>query len=335
MNNKLPLAALVFALMVGMHVLPVQFAHAGIGPDKHATKSHESKNSSAMAWLNRTARAIWQENYIGTYNYMRGSTFDTIHIVHLYEAGKEKERLFNLNGELREVLREDGEVICHHPKTDASMTEPFPHSPVYIGPFSPYFLKRISSSQNLYRFAFHGDDRIAGRKAIKLHISPRNNDRYGYRLWLDRETGLLLQSYLVDRNKVKEVFQFTQIDIGVDITEEDVALSLEDETVSHRLTLEVQNKIEKPVWKVAWLPDGFRPLHIRGNRLHFTDGLATFSVFVENRNATSLPEMTTILGGTVLITRRLKQPASQVTVVGEVPIATARRVAESVEPLIY
>ena len=332
MNNKLPLVslALSLALMLGMHGLPVQFAQAGIGSARHADKPRD-----AMVWLNRMARAIWQENYIGTYHYMRGSTFDTIHIVHRAEAGKEKERLFNLNGAVREVLREGGEVICYHPKTAASMVEAFPHSPVYIGPFSPYFLKRISNSQNFYRFAFHGDDRVAGRKAVKLHISPRNNDRYGYRLWLDRETGILLQSYLVEQNKIKEVFQFTQIDIGIDITEEEVALSLEGETVSHRLTLEVQDKIEKPVWKVAWLPDGFRPLSLRGNRLHFTDGLATFSVFVENRNATSLPEMTTTLGGTVLITLRLKQPASQVTVVGEVPIATARRVAESVEPLIY
>ena len=45
--------------------------------------------------------------------------------------------------------------------------------------------------------------------------------------------------------------------------------------------------------------------------------------------------MTTTLGGTVVITHRIKQNGSQVTVVGEVPVQTARRVAESVEPVIY
>lgn len=311
-------------------VLPVKSALAGTGLDGSANKSRD-----AADWLGRMANAIRQENYIGTFNYMRGGTFDTVHIVHLATAGREKERLFNLNGEVREVLREDRDVICYHLKSDDLSVDALAHSPVHIGPFSPYFLGRISRAQNLYRFSIQGVDRIADHRAVKLSISPRNHDRYGYRLWLDMETGLLLQSHLVDRGRVKEIFQFSQIDIGTDVTEAQVALSLKGKTVSHRLILDFQDKAEKPVWKVAWLPDGFRPVRIRGNRLHFTDGLATFSVFVENRNATSLPEMITTLGGTVVITRRLKQPASQITVVGEVPIATARRVAESVEPLIY
>jgi negative regulator of sigma E activity len=70
------------------------------------------------------------------------------------------------------------------------------------------------------------------------------------------------------------------------------------------------------------------------NRLHFTDGLAAFSIFIERSNA-SLPEMTTHRGGTTVITRTLKGAAGQITVVGEVPISTARKVVESVEPVIF
>jgi negative regulator of sigma E activity len=40
-------------------------------------------------------------------------------------------------------------------------------------------------------------------------------------------------------------------------------------------------------------------------------------------------------GGTVLISRRLKGSNKQVTVVGEVPVETAKKIAESVEPVIY
>jgi negative regulator of sigma E activity len=48
-----------------------------------------------------------------------------------------------------------------------------------------------------------------------------------------------------------------------------------------------------------------------------------------------MPDMATTVGGTVVITRKQKQSGSQITVVGEVPVKTARRVAESVEPVIY
>ena len=33
----------------------------------------------------------------------------------LVEQGRELERLFNLNGDVRELYREDGEAHCYHP----------------------------------------------------------------------------------------------------------------------------------------------------------------------------------------------------------------------------
>ena len=72
-----------------------------------------------------------------------------------------------------------------------------------------------------------------------------------------------------------------------------------------------------------------------GDRLHFSDGVATFSVFVDRSKKSALSDMSTRVGGTVVISRRLNQAGPQITVVGDVPMTTARRVAESVEPLIY
>ncbi|MFT7220302.1 MAG: sigma-E factor negative regulatory protein RseB, partial [Candidatus Azotimanducaceae bacterium] len=194
---------------------------------------------------------------------------------------------------------------------------------------------RVLASRNLYRLSVHGEDRVAGRMAVKVSISPRNNDRYGYRLWLDQKTGLLLQSHLIDRGKVKELFQFTNLTIGEDIPVEYLASAIIGETVSHALAFDMGERTEKPVLRVNWLPDGFRAVRSRGNRLHFSDGLATFSVFIEKPGSVGLPDMVTTRGGTVVITRRLNGSGPQITVVGEVPVQTARRVADSVEPVIY
>lgn len=320
--------------------LPFSQAVASTAPalqtnDATGVALSSTQDDEPAAWLRKMSDALRSQNYDGIFTYMRGSTFDTVRIVHASVDGNEVERLFNMNGEVRELFRENDEARCYHPKhADGDPLSVHDHS-VQIGPFSPAFSDRVLASRNLYRLSLHGEDRIAGRAAIKLAISPGNNDRYGYRIWLDEETGLLLQSHLIDRGNVKEVFQFTSLTVGEEIAETQLASSISGETVSHPLTFDSGERMEKPVLRVNWLPDGFRPVRVRGNRLHFSDGLATFSVFVEKADAAALPDMVTTMGGTVVITRRLKDSGPQITVVGEVPVQTAKRVAESVEPVVY
>ena len=286
----------------------------------------------AQKWLDRMGTALREQNYEGTFTYMRGSQFETVKIMHQFNDGQERERLLNLNGEPREVIRQDSEVVCHHMKSGT----PLLSHDVPLGPFSSAFNENLALNHDQYRFSLHGMDRIADRTTVRLKITPRFDDRFGYQLWLDEETGLLLQSQLLQRNRVLELFQFANIEIGQPL---EVALtsSLGNDTLSHRLTPDIQTTANnnKPRWRVSWLPKGFRPVKVsNSNRLHFTDGLAGLSIFFE-RKASAIPEMTTHLGATTVITRRLKDAEGQITVVGEVPINTARKIAESVEPVVY
>jgi sigma-E factor negative regulatory protein RseB len=288
----------------------------------------------ASAWLDRMAAALREQNYQGTFTYMRGSQFETINIVHQFVDGEENERLVHQSGEEREVIRSDDEVVCYHPN---SPSVKFDHI-VPLGPFSAAFNENLAAYQSSYRFSLHGKDRIAGRSAVKLKILPRNNDRFGYRLWLDEQTGLLLQSQLVERGRVLELFQFSQIEIGEPVAGTVLASSMGNDALSHRLSPELDERQQtvKPGWRVSWLPDGFKAVKTReSNRLHFSDGLATLSVFVDQKVSTELPDMTTHHGATSVIIRRMKGAKGQITVVGEVPINTARKIAESVEPVIY
>jgi sigma-E factor negative regulatory protein RseB len=297
-----------------------------------------TEGSEAGVWLARMATALHEQNYEGVFTYVRGGKFNTMKIVHKFEGGKELERLLQLNGEKLEILRINDDLVCHHEKSDQIDLE---HQ-VPMGPFSSAFNENLAAYQDQYRFSLHGDDRIAGRAVVKLGISPRLNDRYGYRLWLDKETGLLLQSHMldVDRKRVREIFQFSTVSIGGDFDESMLLSSLSEDAVSHRLTSALvafkKEKASRPQWRVSWLPNGFRPVRVpSSDRLHFTDGLATFSVFIERSGKSILPELATHVGGTVVISQRVKGATGQITVVGEVPIATARKVAESVEPVIY
>ncbi len=324
----------IFALP-GFLAASLLFASPVYADDPKAeAQSKQHKINDPIAWLTRMRDALKQQNYDGIFTYMRGSTFDTVRIVHVVEDGHESERLFNLNGEVRELFRQDDEVHCYHPESQGSLAEVADHS-VHLGPFSPVFTERVLAARDFYNVSVRGSGRIADRSAVELTVVPRFNDRYGYRLWLDEETGLLLQSHLIDRGRVREVFQFTSLELGSEVSVSDLDTAIDGATQSHQLALEVNDSSERPVFKVKWLPDGFRPVRAQGNRLHFSDGLANFSVFVEKHDSAALPEMTTTVGGTVVITRRVAQTGPQVTVVGEVPIQTARRVADSVEPVIY
>ena len=306
------------------------FAHA----EPEVSLSVEGSLFSPTWWLKKMGGALRSENYAGNFTYIRGSRFDNVRIVHVVDQGRELERLFNLNGDVRELYREDGEAHCYHPRSDLS-TDGLAGHDVHIGPFTPTFSDRVLSTQNLYNLAMQGEDRIAGRPAVVVTVSPRFNDRYGYRVWLDKETGLLLQSHLIERGRIKEIFQFTHIELGEFVSKSILQTAMVGDTISHPLALDVNEKKEKPAWKVNWLPDGFRPVRIQGDRLHFTDGLATFSVFIETSGPTPMPDLATTDGGTAVITRRHQKTGPQITVVGEVPVRTARRVAESVEPVLY
>ncbi len=310
------------------------FVYAEFDGSASAEGSLSAEGSSPTAWLEKMGRALRSENYAGNFTFIRGSRFDNVRIVHVVEQGKELERLYNLNGDIHELYREDGEAHCYHPRSDLSADDLSDHD-VHIGPFTPAFSDRVLSTQNLYNLAMQGEGRVAGRPAVVLTVSPSFNDRYGYRVWLDQQTGLLLQSHLIERGKVKEIFQFTHIEVGESVNKSSMQTAIRGGTISHPLALDVSERKEKPVWKVNWLPDGFRPVRIQGNRLHFTDGLATFSVFIETTGRAPMPDLATTEGGTAVITRRHQKTGRQITVVGEVPMRTARRVAKSVEPVIY
>jgi len=293
--------------------------------------------SEAVEWLEKMGASISEQSYAGTYIYMRGKRFDTMQVVHQNQNGQEIERLTNTSGAAREIIRHDDHAVCLHADDGSTMPHALPH-----GPFTTSFNRNLAENLSNYTIGLHGVGRIADRPAVRISISPKNNDRYGYRLWLDQETGLLLRSNLVNSGRVLELFQFTDISIGEPIPPALLTASIRGENVFEHELLTPQNIVAeaaiqpRPNWRVKWMPRGFRQVSATNEgSMVFTDGMATLSVFVEKRGRNSLGDVQTTIGGTVVLSRPIKGSAEQITVVGEVPLATAKRVAESIEPVIY
>ena len=67
-----------------------------------------------------------------------------------------------------------------------------------------------------YEVRAEGSERVAGHEANVLAIRARDGLRYGYRLWADRASGLLLRAEVVgERGDVLETSAFSDVVIGI------------------------------------------------------------------------------------------------------------------------
>lgn len=295
------------------------------------------------AWLDDMNRAFSELDYDGVFTYHTGGDMAALRVVHMVVDGERRERLTYLDGPFREIIR-TGDTAVSVLSQDDELAELAGGIPT--GPFTYAYSGAFDRVSDQYAVSRSGTGRIAGRKAVRISVTPRDGNRYGYRLWLDREHRMMLRSELIGSKGEKlEAFQFTSIAFGEDVDPADLRPS--DDAGLHAMHFEIAAAVpaKLPVprlqWRAGWVPAGFliaaaevlsspaKPVET----LMYTDGLASFSVFVEGR-----PEAVEIgrvvqRGATVAVSDQVPAPggeAALVTLVGEVPEATARRVAASV-----
>lgn len=287
----------------------------------------------AQDWLTRLGQAEQQQSFHGTFVYERNGSFSTHSIWHRVQNGQVRERLLQLDGSAQEVVRIDGHTQCVSGTLIAGLGDS-PNSAAR--PLDPQKLK------NWYELAVIGKSRVAGRDAVIVSLTPRDQYRYGFELHLDRETGLPLKSLLLnDKGQLLERFQFTRLDTAEVPSDKDLQAASDCKPVN--LDSDKASAVKTAqVWRSDWLPPGFEltsssshrdpDTKTQVNSLLYDDGLARFSVFLEPLNGAVVTDTRTQLGPTVAVSRRLTTPQGEmmVTVVGEIPIGTAERIALSI-----
>ncbi len=295
----------------------------------------QADSQDPLPWLQRMMDAFRENTYQGTFVYAHGDHFRTLRVLHENGTGQEREKLTEMEGGMREVLRVGDMVTCRLPEEGSGKSSYCPHT----GPFSRALFQDVDRLSGSYRVAVTGQERVAGRDAVAISIEPQDAYRYAYQLWLDRESAMLLRCLLKNADgEVLERFQFTELTIGGTIPDEAFELGA-GETSHHHLgdpdaLMAVQ---DDGLWQVGWMPDGFSPVMkmpahaARSGARLFTDGLALVSVFVERTEGPTAGE-TARMGATVAVSRVIAQAGDRwlVTVVGEVPERTAQKMAESV-----
>jgi sigma-E factor negative regulatory protein RseB len=282
--------------------------------------------------LKRLAQAEQQRSFQGTFVYERNGSFSTHRIWHRVTDGKVRERLLQLDGSAQEVLRADGATQCVSGTLETGVSNA-PDSAVHA-----YDVKKLSA---WYDMKVVGTSRVAGRSAKIIALTPKDQHRYGIELHLDDETGLPLKSLLLsEKGQLLERFQFTEMDASVIPSDQVLQPSADCKPVQVAKAKPDTSSKSAP-WRLEWMPPGFelsssavrkdQASSAQVSNLMYDDGLASFSVFVEPISGSAATDTRTQLGPTVAVSRRLTTAKGDVvvTVVGEVPIGTAERVALS------
>lgn len=295
----------------------------------------------ATVWLERMSQAVHKLNYVGTFVYMQEGRLESMRLVHAVDEGGERERLVSLSGANREVIREHGRVTCYLPQKEALVAD-HPEMPPGFPLNLPTHWEQL---RNVYDFQLLGESRVAGQVAQQIAIVPRDKLRYGQNYWIATESGLLLRADIVDETgSVVEQLEFTSLEVKEQLPPQ----MLQPAAGSRALELKPQAAAATPVslplhWQVARLPAGFelelQRQHALGDdgvavdHLIYSDGLSSVSVFIEPRAEHDEADVGSSRRGSVNAFTRLL-PQQRVTVLGEVPLATVRQIAESIAPLV-
>ncbi len=290
----------------------------------------ETQTVQASMLLERMGSALRSLDFEGILVYLLDNRMETLHLVHRVDGVQVQERLVSLSGPVRAVTRSHGRVTCTmrdgHPISVKSHSG---RSLLRTQPIDPAALA------GRYRLELQGSARVAGRETDVVSIGPLDALRYGYRLHLDRETGLPLKSDLIDLdgNTIEQIM-FTSLTLG-----ERKESSGPTENAPEPATDAASVPATAPgaaAWRFDRRPPGFEQtmhdaIQDRSGALieHFvfSDRLSSYSVYVEP-NAEDGLQGVTRMGAAHAAGRRVGD--YQITAVGEVPAATVEAAVEGV-----
>src|SRR5262245_35368218 len=266
-----------------------------------------------------------------------------LRIIHRVQNGEVMERLVSLDGSGREFIRTGTELACYLPDKRTVLVERRPEQRPLLGNFPTF----DASSDAFYDVQELKRTRFLRRDTRVIAVSPKDEFRYGYRLWIDEATAMPLRTELCDgRGRVIE--QLVVTDLKLPRTIPDSAFKPDVTTDGFNwLRTEGESTRTSPelpaLWSALQLPPGFR-MTIRaeqvmpGSRdpvahLVFTDGLASVSVFVESHASTGGQTASAAASAQVGSSSvfSVNEDGRKVTAVGEVPLATTRWIANSVK----
>ncbi len=296
-------------------------------------------DDEVFQWLERMDAAMSQMNYQGTFVYVHEDNVESVRITHVVDERGLHERLVSVSGTPREVIRDSNGVSWFSGEDHTILANSAANRTFF--PELP--LGDPAQASQSYQFRLARNQRIAGHSARRVDILPKDQYRYGYSLWLEVQSSLLLQWELTgSQGETLAKLMFTDLKMGSEVDPTELrSKSANDVPARQKPATEADSHSvsSPPLWQPASLPSGFRlTSHLvqksqQGNsfeHLVYSDGIAAVSVYIEAAEPDSDPEPgLSKLGTTHVFTRELD--GELITVLGDVPAVTVKLIGESLE----
>lgn len=320
-------AALLTALLVQL-ALPAAAAEPAV------------RERSVVEWLLRMHEASRQRAYMGTLVVSAGSAMSSSRIWHVCDGKQQMERVDTLTGEPRTTIRRNNEVVTFVPSAKVALVE----KRESLGLFPELLRTPSNQIAAFYAADERGSERVAGHLADVVDIQPKDALRFGYRIWSEKKTGLVVKMQtLGEQGAVLEQVAFTELQLDAPVRMDKLKQLMSD-TKGYDLQRPVLHKTTPQAegWQLKDAVPGFTTMscHTReaaaGSRAPMqwvlSDGLATVSLFIEPFDAARhQTEASAVMGATHSLTQRLGD--YWLTAMGEVPLITLRRFAGGLERL--
>jgi sigma-E factor negative regulatory protein RseB len=292
----------------------------------------QAQSPEALGWLRKIHDATQKLSYSGTFVYQHGGRTETSRITR--DAKGDVERLEVLDGVAREIVRTRDTVKCYLPESRVVKVD----RRTADRTFPALLPERIGALARHYDIELGEVQRVAGIDCQTVVLRPRDNLRYGYRLYADAKTGMLLKAVTFDeKGNDVERFMFTQLAIG--------GVTAEQVKPRHKAReWRIEDTEAAPARMAGWslsaeLPGFHKVIELKRRmgqsrpvgQVVYSDGLAAVSVFIEPMQGGGDPVQagTASLGAIHIYTREVAN--HRVTVVGETPAASVQRIGNAVE----
>lgn len=286
------------------------------------------------AMLRKMAQADGALNYQGVFILRKADQLMSMRVEHGVGERGVWESLEALNGESRMIVRNNDEIMSFYPERKL-VTISQAQNKATLHPSLPANLDKLSQ---FYQIQQLDNDRIASRNTLVIDVRPNDNFRYGYRYWIDENTGVLLKCDLLNESgAVIEQMMFTSM-VYMDQLPKSAFIEPSHEGYTLRRLEQQRGSTEDVEWTVNALPKGFmltqstRRDYDNGASLHlmYSDGLASVSVFIEpDANNYHHLEGTSSMGALNAYGTKLND--YYLTVMGEVPASTILQIANSTQ----
>lgn len=291
-----------------------------------------SKEKTAIVYLQKMQKAYTEKNYEILYVTSLQSEVEPMQLLHGVIDGEGLTYIRYLNGAIRESLQSSSQISYfeqgNQPYTLATNVD--------RSVFAKITHFNYKAGLNSYSYVVVGKGRIAGKRALVIHLISKDPYSYSYMIWLDLKSSLPLRlDTITNRNLLIEREEVVSLFVTEDVNPWLMKIS------QKRLPqlVHINKTKSKSLWKLNWLPPGFKIIKSDQHKLDSNDnksvsylmlsnGIVRVSVYISAIKSATGKEKIIQHGSTLIYT--LKQGRREVTIIGEIPIQNAQRIVQAI-----